>query len=108
MSFISWLKSKSAAEKLIAKALVDFEEGQFHRRSPIVEQSNVLPCLAAAHRSREVDIELERVRWQNIRRRVYVIDARRGGWSGFWRVERGFHRRLAGKLKHRAHMHAGH
>ena len=27
MSLISWLKSKSAAETLIAKALVDFEEG---------------------------------------------------------------------------------
>jgi hypothetical protein len=27
MSLISWLKSESAAEKLIAKALVDFERG---------------------------------------------------------------------------------
>jgi hypothetical protein len=27
MSLISWLKSKSAAERLIVKALVDFEEG---------------------------------------------------------------------------------
>ena len=27
MSLISWIKSKSAAEKLIAKALIDFEEG---------------------------------------------------------------------------------